>query len=608
MRNFGKGKRKLGVILLILLSWTALFSQNPPPDEWNITPINSSIPGKPSLYRLSQPDGTKIWVATDTTIPMVTLVAAYPKGTLHQTQLGTAHIWANAIPFHNPDFATPQEAEQWQKQQGWRIETHLKPEYMLLRMRVPREDWRKAIYYINQLEARSPYTPAELEFAKQKSLQRIQTAEMDPWYNFQQEMNEALCLEENKGILNTVGNYAQLRKLEPAEVNVFAEGAALCGLWIAGDISPDSVLLVTLPNPATTAPLPLPDLPYVNGSFKKTYSQMARDGYWIRVENNWASQTVMEYVYQLRESGGPTLTPELEQAFEILPVALSLPGNDLYDTLIGKGLALNLQWRYEPGLHTASWHFTVVPKPDQSAACAKAIFNLLEGKIRIAPETWKNAVTIIRLLESNARTKTSDWIMEWASREMTRPEYNPAKYPKALENIPQEEIEKVLQQLLGPFSDARGVIYGTGENPQMFDEDPMIYGETKASGNVIAKDWSGLLAVEASKVYFKANKPEPDEPSMERIERVATWLKQYPDAKIYVNGYTDGVGDGVKNYHLSIERADLVMRILSEGYGIASSRMEVRGYGEAFPDYPDDIPEHRALNRRVTFTIKKDTE
>lgn len=599
MHILRSGKITAWILLALLLSWGGISAQNPTPSEWNITPLNSSIPGKPSLYRLNQPDGTEIWVASDTTIPMVTLVAAYPKGTLHQTQLGTAHLWAMTLPYHNPAFNTPQEAEQWLKRQGWLVETHLRAEYLLLRMRVPKADWRAAIQYLLQIENETPYTQNEVDFAKQMALQQIQTAEMDPWVNFQQEIENAVCSESNMGILNRVGNYAQIRRLEAAQLDSFSQGTAMCGCWIGGDISPDSLIKISLPQPTTVQMAPM----------TKAYIQEKRDGYWIREENNWASQTVLEYVYQLREHESKYQEPTLEKAYEIIPVALSIPGNELYDTLIGKGMALDLQWRYEPGLKTATWRFTVVPKPGQAYECTKTIFQIMEKGLTLTPEAWSNALKIIRLRGAIARTKTSNWLLDWATREMTEKDYSPEKHPKELEKLDLEAVQEWMGQLLGPFSDARGVLYRSREVQQLYDPDPMVYGESKGIQlNYNNQSNFNPIQLEGSKVYFKANKPEPDEASMQRIEKLAEWLKRSPEIKIYVNGYTDGIGDGVKNYHLSIDRADLVMRILSEGFGIDPARMTVRGYGEAFPDYPDDTPEHRALNRRVTFTINQDAE
>ncbi len=52
---------------------------------------------------------------------------------------------------------------------------------------------------------------------------------------------------------------------------------------------------------------------------------------------------------------------------------------------------------------------------------------------------------------------------------------------------------------------------------------------------------------------------------------------------------------------LSYRRAITVMRALSENYGIASSRFEVKGFGEVQPVASNDTETGRGLNRRVTL-------
>jgi outer membrane protein OmpA-like peptidoglycan-associated protein len=68
-------------------------------------------------------------------------------------------------------------------------------------------------------------------------------------------------------------------------------------------------------------------------------------------------------------------------------------------------------------------------------------------------------------------------------------------------------------------------------------------------------------------------------------------------------GHTDAVGSEDYNLALSTARAQSVQAFLSDEYGIAAGRLEVKGFGETqllFPDSPED-----GRNRRVEITTLK---
>lgn len=110
------------------------------------------------------------------------------------------------------------------------------------------------------------------------------------------------------------------------------------------------------------------------------------------------------------------------------------------------------------------------------------------------------------------------------------------------------------------------------------------------------------------RIYFNSSSFDPDSASLRGLQRVAKLLGLDPEARLFVNGYADGQGDGVYNYQLSIQRAESVKRVLESRHGIAPDRLLVKGWGEAFAEYPDDSPRHMALNRRVTFTLVKEDD
>jgi OOP family OmpA-OmpF porin len=86
------------------------------------------------------------------------------------------------------------------------------------------------------------------------------------------------------------------------------------------------------------------------------------------------------------------------------------------------------------------------------------------------------------------------------------------------------------------------------------------------------------------------------------LELVAQRLRENPEIRVRIAGYTDERGSEAHNLELGQERAEAVKRILV-GYGVGPERLEAVGLGEANPIATNDTPEGRALNRRVELDV-----
>jgi OOP family OmpA-OmpF porin len=85
------------------------------------------------------------------------------------------------------------------------------------------------------------------------------------------------------------------------------------------------------------------------------------------------------------------------------------------------------------------------------------------------------------------------------------------------------------------------------------------------------------------------------------LEMVAEHLRENPELRVRIAGYTDDRASQQHNLELSLARAESVKRILV-GFGIAAERLETVGLGEDDPVAGNDTEEGRALNRRVELT------
>jgi len=88
------------------------------------------------------------------------------------------------------------------------------------------------------------------------------------------------------------------------------------------------------------------------------------------------------------------------------------------------------------------------------------------------------------------------------------------------------------------------------------------------------------------------------------IKNPADFMKQYPATHTTVEGHTDSVGPDAYNQKLSQRRADAVKKVLTQQYGVESSRVNSVGYGKTRPVADNSTEAGRAVNRRVEAQVE----
>jgi len=104
-------------------------------------------------------------------------------------------------------------------------------------------------------------------------------------------------------------------------------------------------------------------------------------------------------------------------------------------------------------------------------------------------------------------------------------------------------------------------------------------------------------------VLFATNKAIIINKAMTDIQKVAEFMRNYPDVTMTVEGHTDDRASAEHNLLLSKKRAQAVKRELVKT-GIRSSRLRAVGYGESQPIADNATEEGRVQNRRVVATAK----
>ena len=112
----------------------------------------------------------------------------------------------------------------------------------------------------------------------------------------------------------------------------------------------------------------------------------------------------------------------------------------------------------------------------------------------------------------------------------------------------------------------------------------------------------GIVIEFKSQVLFGFDQSALTADARTNLDKLVIILQKYPDTDIEVQGHTDSKGTTRYNESLSERRASAVSYYLS-GRSIASSRLNINGFGETMPKYTNTTEDGQTQNRRVEFLI-----
>ena len=107
-----------------------------------------------------------------------------------------------------------------------------------------------------------------------------------------------------------------------------------------------------------------------------------------------------------------------------------------------------------------------------------------------------------------------------------------------------------------------------------------------------------------SDVLFDSSRAELNPGAKRSLESLVSFLRENPDRRIVVEGYTDNSGSPEGNLKLSLARANAVKSFLVEA-GIAPDRISTVGHGQNYPIVSNDTMAGRQRNRRVEILIER---
>ena len=100
-------------------------------------------------------------------------------------------------------------------------------------------------------------------------------------------------------------------------------------------------------------------------------------------------------------------------------------------------------------------------------------------------------------------------------------------------------------------------------------------------------------------IFFRINTATITKDEMYKVNEVAQFLKDHPNAKVVITGYADkGTGTLAINLRLSKQRAEIVANTLKKNYAIAADRITVKSMGEA-----EEQPYADPVDNRVAICV-----
>ena len=110
------------------------------------------------------------------------------------------------------------------------------------------------------------------------------------------------------------------------------------------------------------------------------------------------------------------------------------------------------------------------------------------------------------------------------------------------------------------------------------------------------------MVITLGDVLFDTNRAQLKSGGERNVQKLAEFLKRYPQRTVLIEGFTDSVGSDSSNQVLSEQRAQAVSMALTN-MGVGRDRISTKGYGEAYAVAGNDTAAGRQLNRRVEIML-----
>ncbi len=137
---------------------------------------------------------------------------------------------------------------------------------------------------------------------------------------------------------------------------------------------------------------------------------------------------------------------------------------------------------------------------------------------------------------------------------------------------------------------------------QRFREVEAIF--SPAEGEVLRSE--DRLILRLAGLTFPSGSAEIRPDNFAVLTKVQRAIREFPEARIVVEGHTDSQGNESLNQNLSRRRAIAVREYLLSNIAMSADRITALGYGESRPVAPNNTEAGRTRNRRIEITLTFD--
>ena len=212
------------------------------------------------------------------------------------------------------------------------------------------------------------------------------------------------------------------------------------------------------------------------------------------------------------------------------------------------------------------------------------LFNLGQSKawgIKISPALIYFVDGVENRAESNSQNElnlTKSWTQVTAGVVYRFKGSNGAHHFTRPSN--REELEALNKQLAGLREDLRGKDGQLSESQRRIAQlEKELQEARNKKPEVIERTVTKSKKTLESVVTYRVGRTNIEPSQLPNVERIATYLRKYPNSKVVIKGYASPEGNLEKNQKLAADRAESVKKILVSRYKISSDRIQAEGNG-----------------------------
>ncbi|MEG0277661.1 MAG: OmpA family protein [Morganella sp. (in: enterobacteria)] len=246
-----------------------------------------------------------------------------------------------------------------------------------------------------------------------------------------------------------------------------------------------------------------------------------------------------------------------------------------------------------------SAYLTLPPLPVNTGEAPVKVRKKTVEMTPVPYQTLRYSLLIVPLLIAGAMVSTLLWSLNFHVQRNETVNALVQQFEITPPNALQQRVEIILQ--MKKLSQA----IENHETPYFFIVElakPEIFTE-KLDKSIAEFSRSPLYIAHDKNIVFDIGSSKLKQESTEYLMPVLQFIKQNPELKILIEGYTDNTGNDKNNINLSLNRAEQVRHWLQESSGLPESHFVTHGLGAQNPIADNDSQDGREQNRRVEIKI-----